>query len=500
VDCETTAGCPAYAYQPEETAYVVQQLIAAGAIPLGKTNLDQFATGLVGTRSPYGAVPCIYNEDYISGGSSSGSAYAVAAGQVAFSLGTDTAGSGRVPAAFNGLIGVKPTRGVLSCRGVVPACKSLDCVSIFTNSLTDAQTVLSVAADYDEQDSYSRKAEFSLNNKASFKLGVPQDDQLNIIHPEYKACFDKACEQFKSAGVELVTIDFSPFVKAAQLLYQGPWVAERFHAVGDFIERHLDETDESVATIIRGAESVTGKKAFDGFYQLQALSKLANQQMELVDAVLTPTTATQFTFDEIANNPILNNTELGYYTNFMNLLDFAALSIPMGNTSAGLGFGVTLFSQAQSDLALQQIANAALSEADYKTTATVSREPIPVAVCGAHLEGMALNWQLQDRGATLIQKTHTSPYYRFYSLEGGPPFRPGLERVSENGEAIEVEVWSVPAKDFGSFVAGIPAPLGIGKLELADGSWVPGFICEPCGIKTAEDITHYKGWRGYMAR
>ena len=506
--CPTTAGCPAYKYLPEESAHVVQQLIDAGAVPLGKTNLDQFATGLVGTRSPFGAVSCIYNKDYISGGSSSGSAYAVASGQVAFSLGTDTAGSGRVPAAFNGLVGVKPTRGILSCTGVVPACKSLDCVSIFCNDLQDANSILNVATSYDERDSYSREADFHRyfsnvisSDKPAIKVGVPRPEQLYFLDSEYPDLFEKACQKIRDSGLETVAIDFQPFMDAAKLLYQGPWVAERFHAVGEFIENNLDACDEAVATIIRGAESITGKRAFDGFYRLQALNKLARAQLSQVDCIVTPTTPTQFTHEEIAANPILNNSELGFYTNFMNLLDFAALSIPAGMTSSGLGFGITLFAEAQTDIQLQQIA--AIFSAEPFSPATLLKagcEMIPVAVCGAHLSGMALNWQLIDRGARLLTSTSTSPNYRFYALAGGPPYRPGLERVEANGFAIDVEVWDVPAALFGSFVAGIPKPLGIGKVELADGSWVPGFICEPCGISDALDISEYQNWRNYIQK
>ena len=499
VGCATTAACPDYAYQPAESAFVVKQLIAAGAIPLGKTNMDQFATGLVGTRSPHGAVPCIYNEDYISGGSSSGSAYAVASGQVAFSLGTDTAGSGRVPAAFNGLVGVKPSRGLLSCSGVVPACKSLDCVSIFTNNLEDANSVLSVASSFDADDAYARKAAFVVKAGAPVTIGVPAPEDLYTLNPEYETLFNRAVAKLRKNGIKVVEIDFKPFAAAAKLLYQGPWVAERYHAVGEFIERNLDRVDESVATIIRGAKSVTGYSTFDGFYELQRLKRLADAELAKVDCIMTPTTPTQFTHAEIAENPILNNTELGYYNNFMNLLDYAALAVPGGRTGSGLGFGVTFFADAQTDLLLQQAAGLLLGEpTEYLNGAFAEPESIPVAVCGAHLEGMPLNWQLTLRDATLLQKTTTAPCYQFYALAGGPPFRPGLQRVEQGGEAIDVEVWSVPKNMFGSFVAGIPAPLGIGKLELADGSWVPGFICEPYGLQGAVDITAMKSWREYM--
>lgn len=496
--CPTTAGCPTYSYTPQQHAFVVARLIAAGAIPLGKTNMDQFATGLVGTRSPYGAVPCVYDKNYISGGSSSGSAYAVATGQVAFSLGTDTAGSGRVPAAFNGLIGVKPTRGLISCSGVVPACKSLDCVSLFCHDLQDANALLEVTAVLDEQDSYGRQREFYGISDRPFKIGIPTPEQCYFLNDEYRCLFESAANKFTGKGMELVEVDFSPFTAAAKLLYQGPWVAERYHAVGEFIEEHITEVDESVATIIRGAKAITGKRAFDGFYQLQALQRETAKIMAQVDAMLIPTAPTQFTMAEIAENPILNNTELGYYTNFMNLLDYAALAIPAGTTLNKLAFGITLFGPAQSDVLLQNIAAQVLEQPLVVNPRQIQPEKIPVAVCGAHLQGMPLNWQLTDRHATLLNSTTTAPCYEFYALAGGPPYRPGVKRVAEGGQAIAVEVWQMPAKYFGSFVAGIPAPLGIGKVELADGSWVPGFICEPYGLDDAEDITALGNWRRYI--
>lgn len=508
--CSTTAGCPSYSYQPEEDAFVVQQLIAAGAVPLGKTNMDQFATGLVGTRSPYGAVPSVFSEEHISGGSSSGSAYAVANGQVSFALGTDTAGSGRVPAAFNNLLGTKPTRGLLSNRGVVPACRSLDCVTFFTLNGEDAQLLLSVAGQYDEEDPYSRKshAAGSLAQK-QFTVGIAKQSQLLFLNEDYKQLYQAACKQLQQAGAVLKEIDLDPMLQAAKLLYDGPWVAERYHAVGAFIEQDGKDLDPTVAGIVANGNGSNAVDAFDAFYQLQALKKQADAQLDGVDCIVTPTVPGQFTHQEIAEEPVARNSQLGYYTNFMNLLDYSALAIPAGFTGNSLPFGITLFAPAFSDMKLNQIAQLYLKVKSWgmgklDTTMALSDQIelgqgfIPVAVCGAHLSGMPLNWQLTDRDAILQSVTTTASAYQFYALAGGPPYRPGLKRVDSEGAAIDVEVWLVPERAFGSFVAGIPAPLGIGKLELADGSWVPGFICEPYGLDDALDITEMKNWRRYI--
>ncbi len=509
----TTAGCPDYSYVPEEHAFVVQQLIDAGAIPIGKTNLDQFATGLVGTRSPYGAVTNAFDHTYISGGSSSGSSYAVATGQVSFSLGTDTAGSGRVPAAFNNLIGTKPSRGLLSCRGVVPACLSLDCVTFFTTTQSDANILMEISAVYDDKDTYSRIAKFQQKALgSSFTIGVPKEEQLEFFgHPEYFDLFKAACKQLTEAGAKLIEVDITPFLNAATFLYQGPWVAERYHAVGEFIAQDTDKVDPTVAAIIQGGKTLTATETFDGLYKMQDFKKAADSIVNSVDCLVIPTTSHHYTIEEMNKNPIELNSRLGYYTNFINLLDYSALAIPAGFTQQGLPFGITLFADAFADKILQSISEKYLHINNWGMGATGLAMPttknnsrlegyIQVAVCGAHLTGMPLNPQLTDRNSLLVTSTTTSPHYAFYALAGGPPFRPGLKRVSkeENGEAIFVEVWAVPQEHFGSFVAGIPAPLGIGKLELANGDWVTGFICEPYGLDDATDITAFKDWREYI--
>lgn len=508
----TTAACPGFSRIPEKSAFVVQQLIDAGAIPVGKTNLDQFATGLNGTRSPYGPCKNSFNPEMISGGSSSGSAVAVALGLASFSLGTDTAGSGRIPAAFNNIIGVKPSIGLLSCSGVVPACRSLDCVTFFAATPDDANRVFEVAAACDGKDVYARQLGKSGNLVGkNFTIGIPGPDQLEFFgHPEYPQLFRQACEQLQMAGAEPVTIDASPFIESAGLLYGGPWVAERYHAVGAFIERHRDQVDNAVATIVQSGKVPTAVDVFDGMYQLQSCKKTADAILETVDCIVMPTTTNHYSIETMLANPIDFNTRLGYYTNFMNLLDYCALALPAGFTADHLPFGITLFARALEDKKLQVISEKYLSVQNWGMGATglpmptiVSSETmtgyIPVAVCGAHLTGMPLNFQLTERGAVFLESATTSPRYEFYALADGPPFRPGLKRVEDGGEAVYVEVWAVPEEQFGSFVAGIPAPLGIGKLELEDGRSVPGFICEPYGLDDAKDISEFKDWRLYIA-
>jgi len=507
----TTAACPAFAYRPEQSAHVVQRLIDAGAIPLGKTNLDQFATGLNGTRSPYGACRNAFDPDYIAGGSSSGSAVAVALGQVSFALGTDTAGSGRVPAAFNNLVGLKPTRGLLSTRGVVPACRTLDCVSIFALHAADAEAVLAAAADYDPRDAQARPGRPEAPFPPRFRFGVPRADQLAFFGDDAGAkLFAEAVGRLEGLGGRAVTIDFSPFLEAARLLYEGPWVAERYAAIRDFFDTRAEDVLPVIRTIIGQGRDFDAAQTFSGFYRLAELRRAAEAVMASVDLMLTPTAGRIYTIEALQADPIRRNSELGYYTNFMNLLDFAAVAVPAGFTPGGLPFGVTLFAPAFRDRAL--LALAARLHAALGGTMGATGWPLPtvdvpepregiieVAVAGAHLEGLPLNGQLTGRGAWLVERTRTSPDYRCYALAGGPPFRPGLIRVDEGGAAIEVEVWAVPAEQFGSFVAGIPAPLGIGRVTLEGGREVSGFICEPRGIEGAEDITAFGGWRAYLA-
>jgi allophanate hydrolase len=526
---ETTAACPAFAYLPPRSAPVVQRLIEAGAIPLGKTNLDQFATGLVGTRSPYG--PCLnsFDDRYVSGGSSSGSAVAVASGLVSFSLGTDTAGSGRVPAGFNNLIGLKPTNGRLSTRGVVPACRSLDCVSIFALTADDAARVCAVAEGFDVEDAYSRVAE-AATPIASLRFGVPRADQLEFFDDAESArLFAATRERLQGLGGRAVEIDFAPLRAIARLLYEGPWIAERYAAVGEFIERHADAVDPVVHQLIVAGAKVSAADAFKGLHQLQTLQRAVEPMWRDADILLTPTTGTIYRVDQIQADPVRLNAHFGYYTNFVNFLGLAAVAVPAGFRSDGLPFGVTLAGRPWSDFELLSLAdrlhragvdragalNAALpAPAPLRSMSTPlpqaavsgTRSPgtsaggrVLVAVCGAHMTGLPLNSQLIERNATFVERTRTAPTYRFYALPGGPPFRPGLVRVAANGAAIDVEVWSVPTEHFGSFVAGIPAPLAIGKVELENGTQVPGFLCESHAITNATEITHLASWRAYLA-
>ena len=509
----TTAGCPEYAYTPKQSATVVQRLINAGAIPVGKTNLDQFATGLNGTRSPYGACRNAFDPEYIAGGSSSGSAVATALGQVSFALGTDTAGSGRVPAAFNNLVGVKPTRGLLSTSGVVPACRTLDCVSVFALTAADAQAVLDVATGFDPRDPYSRHARPGRVLPAPrFRFGVPKLAQLEYFgNREYATLFDAAMARWQALGGERVEIDLAPFLEAARLLYEGPWLAERYVALRDFIERQPEALHPVTRAVIEKGRAPSAVDTFAAMYRLAELRRAVEPILAGVDAIVTPTAGTIYRLAELEADPLRPNSNLGYYTNFMNLLDLAAVAVPAGFTAAGLPFGITLFADAFRERALLALAARVEQAQALPLGATGHPQPsnetiaalppgyTPIAVCGAHLRGLPLNHQLSERGGFFLEATHTAPLYRFYVLPGGPPFRPGLVRVTENGASIEVEIWALPTEAYGSFVAGIPAPLGIGSVVLADGRTVQGFVCEAYALAGVEDITHLGGWRRYLA-
>ncbi|MEO5926617.1 MAG: allophanate hydrolase [Bryobacteraceae bacterium] len=505
----TTAGCPAYAYAPAESATVVKNLMNAGAIPIGKTNLDQFATGLVGTRSPHGACSSVFDARYISGGSSSGSAVAVASKLVSFSLGTDTAGSGRVPAAFNNLVGLKPTRGVLSTAGVVPACRTLDCVSIFANNSADTHAVWQSSRGLDSRDSYSRAAAVGEDaapwSGGTFRFGVPSKEQLEFFGDAAAAeLFEKAVADLEKIGGQKVEIDYAPFRAAAELLYSGPWVAERLAAIQPFLEQHGDEMNPVVRGIIGGATAHSAVKAFESAHKLQDLRAKTMAEWGKMDVLLLPTTGTTYTIEDVNREPVKLNSNLGYYTNFVNLLDLSAIAVPAGFRANGLPFGVTFIAAAFQDEALCMLADRYhRSHADVAGPALKAKPTgcITVAVVGAHLSGQPLNWQLKDRGARLLSTTRTAACYRFFELPGQKPAKPGLVRV-ENfpGPGIEVEVWAVPEQHFGSFVAAIPSPLGIGTVELESGEMVKCFICEPWVLPGAKDITEYGGWRNFLSR
>ena len=511
----TTAACPAFAYVPGESATVVQQLIALGAVPLGKTNLDQFATGLNGTRSPYGECRNSVHPDYPSGGSSAGSSLAVALGVASFALGTDTAGSGRVPAALNNLVGLKATKGLISTAGVVPACRTLDCVTYFTASAAEASQLLALTAKLDARDEYSRAnplwndASAFGKPRAGFRFGVPA--QLEFLGcPESPALFAQAIEQLKALGGEAVEIDFAPFLEAARLLYEGPWVAERYSVAGKLIEEQPDAVLPVIKAVLEKAPAVSGVDTFRAQYRLQALKAICDRILADLDCVLTPANPRPVTLDELHAEPVQRNSDLGYYTNFMNMLDYAAVAVPAGFMQNGLPWGVTLFGRAFTDQYLLGLADALQRQhglllsgertLESPAPATLARhDRARVVVCGAHLDGLPLNWQLRQRGGRLLEATQSSPDYRLYALAGGPVQRPGMVRVAEGGAAIAVEVWELPSSELGSFLTGIPAPLGLGKVQLADGSWETGFICEGYGLEGASDITAFGGWRAWLA-
>jgi allophanate hydrolase len=497
----TTAGCPVYEYVPAQSASVVERLIAAGALPVGKTNLDQFATGLVGTRSPYGACSSVFDERYISGGSSSGSAVAVAAELVSFALGTDTAGSGRVPAAFNGLVGLKPSRGALSTSGVVPACRSLDCVSVLTRSCADAGRVFETARGFDPADAWSRVPDQERAwPKSGFRFGVPDAKWLRFFGDQSAAAvFNESALRLETLGGVRVEFNYRPFHDAAQLLYAGPWVAERLAAIRTFVEEHGDAALYPVtAQIILKAAGLTAVDTFEAMYRLAELARAAQREWDHMDVMLLPTAGNCYTHEQIAAEPVAHNTDLGYYTNFVNLLDLAAVAIPGGKRSNGMPFGVTLIGPAWSDVALLATADRLHNpELPQMEQAYCPAGYVPLAVCGAHLAGQPLNSQLTSAGAFLIEACHTSSDYRLYALSGGAIPKPGLVFSPKGGRPIEVEIWAVPEGTFGRFVANVPPPLAIGSCLLESGRAVKSFVCEPCALTDATEITHFGGWRAY---
>ena len=516
---ETTAACPAFAYAAPETAAVIKRLEDAGAILVGKTNMDQFATGLVGTRSPYGACASVFNADYISGGSSSGSAVAVAGGLVSFALGTDTAGSGRVPAAFNNLAGLKPTRGFLSTSGVVPACRSLDCVSIFALTVSDAHSVFQAARGFDASDPYARA---SAGEDAPapwlagpFRFGVPQKAQWEFFgDAEAQALYEASISALETLGGAAYEFDFQPFQEAAALLYAGPWVAERLAAIQDFFAAHADDMNPVVRGIIGGAAKWSAADAYLAQHQLEALRRQTDPVWGSADVLLLPTTGTTYKLAEVEADPVRLNTNLGYYTNFVNLLDLAAAALPAGFRTNGLPFGVSLIGPAGTDAALLALADRLHRHSGQTLgglptplaqtrSLTAPRTPpgcVLVAVVGAHLTGQPLNKQLTERRARVVETTKTANDYRLYALANTTPPKPGLVRAPGwGGSGIEVEIWAMPTRNFGSFVAEVPAPLGIGRVTLADGSSVSGFVCEPFAVETAAEITSFGGWRAYLA-
>ncbi len=511
---------PAFARVAEETATAVRRLIDAGAILIGKTNMDQFATGLVGTRTPYGICNSVFNSDYISGGSSSGSAVAVAQGLVSFSLGTDTAGSGRAPAAFNQLVGLKPTRGWISTQGLLPACRTLDCVSIFAENCTDAARVFSVARAFDSADAYSRvptpgqDAAPWIATK-SFRFGIPEPEGLEFFGDDAASdSYDAAVSSLTELGGTAVLFDYEPFRRAAGLLYKGPWVAERVAAIKEFLASEPETVDPTVGAIIHGAAKYSAVEAFGAAYALREIERQTEAVWERVDFLLLPTTPTQYTIEQVQAAPVELNANLGYYTNFVNLLDLAAVAVPAGMKPNGLPFGASLIGRSFTDDGLLRVADklhrslATTLGGSTRQLASTPALPAPanppgcilMAVVGAHLTGQPLNWQLTERKARLVATTRTDGRYRFYALANTTPPKPGLVFTPGfRGEGIEVEVWAMPEQTVGSFLNAILPPLCLGTIRLEDGTTVKGFLCELAGIEGAQEITHLGGWRKFVA-
>jgi allophanate hydrolase len=509
----TTAACPAFAYTPQRHATCVQRLLDAGAVLMGKTNLDQFATGLVGTRSPYGEVPNAFDDTYVSGGSSSGSASVVARGLVPFALGTDTAGSGRVPAGFNNVVGLKPTPGLVGMQGVLPACRTLDVVSVFALSASDAARVLAVIEGPDDGPSFHQPALRPAWFGNPLRVGVPAQPGCDAALG-YDAAFEAAVAQAESLGAKVSPIDMAPLFEVARLLYDGPWVAERHLVARALVGGPPGSMDPVVRQVISAAAGYSAAEAFEGQYRLREIEHAVEPMWRDFDVLLVPTAPTLPTRAAVAAEPLVRNSELGRYTNFVNLLGLAALALPAGFTQAGLPFGVTFIAPGGSDAALARLGALWQSALQLPVGARLgvprpvdlaiaaesrSAAALKLAVVGAHLQGMPLHGQLAERGCRLLARTRTSPHYRLYALSGTVPPKPGLARVAEGGRAIELEVYEMPQSQVGSFLELIPPPLGLGSVELEDGRWVKGFICEPSALAGAQDISGFGGWRAYRA-
>jgi allophanate hydrolase len=513
----TTAACPGYSHVPSTSAFVVARLVDAGALVIGKTNLDQFATGLVGVRSPYGVPENPFDRERIPGGSSSGSAVAVSAGLVSFALGTDTAGSGRIPAAFNNLVGLKPTRGVLSTSGVVPACRSLDCISVFALTVEDAAQVAELAAAPDRSDAYSRpdadRVRFMPGDPpAGFRFGVPSAGFLTELDfGGTRRDFERAVERLKRLGGEPISLDFAPFYKAGQLLYEGAFVAERAASVRDILSQNPSGVLPIITQILARADGFSATDAFAGGQALAELARQARLTWPSMDLFVVPTAPFFPKVSEVLADPIGLNSRLGGLMNFANLLDLSALAVPSDLRADGLPFGITLFGPRDADARIAAIGAAFQRDVGGKLGATNAPLPPPpnaptlraghmrMAVVGAHLTGQPLNKQLSELSGALVRSCKTAPEYRLFALPNTTPAKPGLVRVSSAGSAIEVEVWELTTEGFGQFMKGVPAPMAIGTLVLEDGERVHGFTCESIALEGATDITAFGGWRAYLA-
>ncbi|MGI8559459.1 MAG: allophanate hydrolase [Solirubrobacteraceae bacterium] len=515
----TTAACPAFTYEPSKSAPIVERLLRAGAICVGKTNLDQFASGLVGVRSPYGVSRNPFDERYIPGGSSSGSAVAVSSGLVSFSLGTDAAGSGRVPAALTNIVGLKPTRGLLSTDGCVPACRSIDCPSILASSVGEAWRVLDTAAGFIEHDPYSRpdtRQPSDISATGAFRFGVPAEADLFFDDDrEAQRLFQEAVALLEYLGGSCVKIDFAPFRAAATLLYEGPWVADRLAPLQAFLKECTDDVQPVTRAILTGGERYSAVDAYAGLHELTVLKRSTSRELGLVDALVLPTTPTTYTVAEVRADPLELNRRLGHYTNFVNLLDLSALAVPNGFRDDGLPMGITLVGPAFHDATLAVLGrrfhlargsrsgalNRPIPDLEIPGDHTAQSGTLNLAVAGAHLSGESMNWEFNVLGASLVRSTRTAAEYCLVALPDFDPPRPGLVRVGpDRGSSIEVEVWSIPLGAFGGFAAAIPAPLLIGTVILADGTSIKGFLCEEYATTNGVDITHLGGWRSYAPR
>ena len=512
----TTAACPDFSFMPEQDATSVARLRAAGAIIIGKTNLDQFATGLVGVRSPYGIPKNAIRDDLVPGGSSSGSAVAVSAGLVPLALGTDTAGSGRVPAMLNNIVGLKPSLGLISTSGLLPACRSLDCISIFALTTDDAMIALQAMAAPDASDAYSQAR--PLDAMSAFpqklRLGVPKPGQLLFFGDTInEAAYDAAIARWQALGAELVTFDIEPLYETARLLYDGPWVAERYLVIRDLLTQNPDAVHPVTRGITLKGEHISAADTFAALYRLQALRGIAARAFGDIDALVLPTAPTAYSVEQVLANPVELNSRLGTYTNFVNLLDLCGLAIPAAMRADGIPFGITLLAPGGQDAMLASIGRVFHADTGLPVGAkgtvqqplaalppVVVANEIQIAVVGAHLSGMALNGELTSLGGRLVEATETAADYRLYALNGTVPPKPGLLRVAAgSGAAIKVELWALSAEGFGRFVAGIPAPMAIGTLLLADGRAVKGFLVEPIATQGGRDISEFGGWRAFVA-
>ena len=495
----TTAACPAFAYTPAEDAVAVARLLAAGAIVMGKTNLDQFATGLVGVRSPYGVPRAPFDAARVPGGSSSGSGVAVAAGIVPVALGTDTAGSGRVPAMFGNIVGLKPTVGAAPSTGMVPACRSIDAISVFARTVDEALGVARVITGYVAADPYSRRAPagYLRRGAAVPVLRVAMPDDLSACDPAVRDVV-----QSVAAGVGAVPVDIAEFLALARLLYDGPWVAERTSALRGMLDRP-EALFPATRAIIEGGLTRRSVDAFDAFHTLAQVRRRAEALFATTDALLLPTAPCWPSLAELEADPFGPNSRLGTYTNFVNLCDLAAIAAPAGFTPDGAPVGVTLVGPAWSEGRLAALADRIHRAATDRVGATSM--PLPAAMppdalepgetalfcVGAHMSGLALNGQVTGLGGRFLRVDRTVAEYRLFALGA----RPGL--VGGGGGAIEGEVWALPTAAIGALLAQVPAPLGFATVRLETGACL-GFVAEAAGLEGAVEISHLGGWRAYL--